>query len=544
MFVPSNSDSFLIKLINMHVLQVSNTPVTLILKSSSTLLGNPIVNWNGYGSTVNTANSKITKQHNIKQRRRRNGVILAGFAFEKRARYPIEKAANQLMKEASSLLVYQDILKKPVAKAFLDVVNGIRSRETAETLLRLYGVFFKLMALGCFSSWQDFVLDSILEGGGSPFAIAAANVGNPQSVWSSGIPESLRLAAASDLGCLQALTITESTLARWVVDLVSEQTDIKLPWKVSSIPDLDVCSEEETYSLSPEISFKDFDDAPEMSTLSTLGASVVQKERLAKTFKKNDIMEIDREIWRKKIGDLVRWSEAVPLLVDYYATHSYGILASVTAFRWKTEKLVCDKFFYSQHKSICNFSHQRTHLESLQKNFRNHASRSPAQHVLLKGELRIVSFPSNELKALHKLLEDLAQHWQLRFVVVIDDFILKGGDGHIKLLKSALDGRCQDFPSNIIICGTSTHCLQAEDVHTSFSNLRSSFRMIIQMKSLSLEQYLVCVEELLNLKMRLFPSIKVNIDDLFNRAKQWVESENLYTVQDASQFVNNFFHSY
>ena len=34
----------------------------------------------------------------------------------------------------------------------------------------------------------------------------------------------------------------------------------------------------------------------------------------------------DREKWRKKIGGLWRWSEAVPLLKEYYALNGIGRL--------------------------------------------------------------------------------------------------------------------------------------------------------------------------------------------------------------------------
>lgn len=65
-------------------------------------------------------------------------------------------------------------------------------------------------------SWEDYILEGILAGENNPFVEAAANVGNPKSAWSGGVPPSLQAAAAADLDSLQRLSITESTLSGWV----------------------------------------------------------------------------------------------------------------------------------------------------------------------------------------------------------------------------------------------------------------------------------------------------------------------------------------
>jgi hypothetical protein len=45
------------------------------------------------------------------------------------------------------------------------------------------------------------------------------------------------------------------------------------------------------------------------------------------------LIEQDREEWRKKIGGLWRWSEAVPMLESYYASHSLGLVGSTQGDR-------------------------------------------------------------------------------------------------------------------------------------------------------------------------------------------------------------------
>jgi hypothetical protein len=60
------------------------------------------------------------------------------------------------------------------------------------------------------------ILDGILAADANPFAEACANIGNPRSKWSGGVPLSLQVAAAADLDSLQRLSVTESTLVGWV----------------------------------------------------------------------------------------------------------------------------------------------------------------------------------------------------------------------------------------------------------------------------------------------------------------------------------------
>lgn len=475
-------------------------------------------------------------------------ATLASLGFSADPRISIERAANNLLKDAASLLLYQEVLRVPPAQAFLKVLLALRRGDDGWKLLDAYGEFYKLMAAGHFLSWEDLILEGILAGEGNPFAEALANVGNPRSKWSGGAPPSLQAAAVADLDSLQRLSVAESTLVGWVTDLVP---DVRPEWRVAAESTL---SSRDIKKVSTPIgkegsSCDSNSSTPDGSLLQLDSLTFHSKEVPSLKDFRNDTLASNRETWRKKIGGLWRWSEAVPLLEEYYARYGIGRIACEQALQCKGGKLLQDASFYP-YKNACNLSIFMKHREKLSKDFEKHSSRCAAHHILvhgptgsgktwlvklalyglvMQGKLRVVHMPKNEIKHLQGILEELAKNWQLHFVLVVDG------------LSMTDDLVSMDWPENVMMCGISlmstSRELDAKKVPNEFSDM---FTTILTLDHLDLQTYLVCVEDMLNSneKLGVAPSCGIRKSHM-EQAVSWANERNALSVRTAAQFVRS-----
>ncbi|OAE19531.1 hypothetical protein AXG93_2742s1000 [Marchantia polymorpha subsp. ruderalis] len=575
----------------------------------------------------------------VQSRRRSVRRTCASLGFTADPRIGIERAANGLLKDAAMLLVYQDVFRSPPAQAFLKVLLALRRGDDGLKLLESYGEFFKLMAIGRYPSWEDYILEGILAGENNPFVEAAANVGNPKSAWSGGVPPSLQAAAAADLDSLQRLSITESTLSGWVAEMV---TDVKPEWRTAAASNFSskIIHKSPAYAEegSNTFGFNLSEEKPEAEP-SAVGVDQVKKSvseeaegiesapgRYLKTI--HTFLDEDRERWRKKIGGLWRWSEAVPLLEKYYADHSVGRVASTQYLQWRAGKLMLDTKWVVKTTTACDLSLNREKKEILLKNLTKHAHRRTAHHVLLYGpsgigktwllrsalsevtsikDLRIVTLPVSELKSIFAVLEELARHWRLRFALVVDDlfsrtiveelqlaahkygpielqaqhpencvstdvfdksiyriwqqrsiwgvessasgfvplvnmqFALWGGEETYTLLKSALDGNSQEWPENVLLCGTSSRkvAIQGKDGVAGYGDLSHLFGSTLEFADLDEVEYDTCVKELLENRIAN-TSFDTNMsrEEVVQQGKAWAENINARSVRSAAHFVN------
>ncbi|KAH7277757.1 hypothetical protein KP509_38G005600 [Ceratopteris richardii] len=439
----------------------------------------------------------------------------------------VERAANNLLKDAASLLLYQEVLRVPPAQAFLKLLIALRRGDEAWKLLDAYGEFYRLMAAGNILSLEELILEGILVGEGNPFAEASANVGNPRSPWSKEVPPSLQYAAAADLYSLQRLSVTESTLVGWVVDLVS---DVRPEWKVAAESTLSSRDLKKVHGSSGDVSCTD--------------GVMLHSETRADDH--GDFLAHNRETWRRKIGGLWQWSEAVPLLQEYYAEYGIGRIACEQALQCRGGKLLRDTNFYA-YKETCNLTILKEHSQKLFKHFERHISHCEASHVLVlgpagsgkttlvksvlhsfvkQGKLRVIQMQKGEIKHLQSILEDLARNWQLRYVVVVDG------------LSITDDLPLVEWPENVMLCRIS---LSKElSMEKLSSETEDSFGMILTLNNLDHETYLLSVKEMLDFNKRL--DVKPTDDSWqshMDEADEWAKDRDPISVRSASQFVRN-----
>uniref|UniRef100_A0A061QXK5 Uncharacterized protein n=1 Tax=Tetraselmis sp. GSL018 TaxID=582737 RepID=A0A061QXK5_9CHLO len=121
----------------------------------------------------------------------------------------IEKQAEELIKLASSLLVYQYVLKQKPGQAFLKILLRLQGGRPADAL-EAYGEFYHALSIRGYASWQEYVLRQIFWGKHCTFAQQAAAGDLPADAASPA-----HEAARHDLDVLQQLCVTESTLVSW-----------------------------------------------------------------------------------------------------------------------------------------------------------------------------------------------------------------------------------------------------------------------------------------------------------------------------------------
>lgn len=71
-----------------------------------------------------------------------------------------DKHADNLTRAASSLLLYQNVLKNRPAQAFLKLLLYLQ-KGRVQDILEAYGEFYSSLAAGNYLSWQDFLLEEV-----------------------------------------------------------------------------------------------------------------------------------------------------------------------------------------------------------------------------------------------------------------------------------------------------------------------------------------------------------------------------------------------
>ncbi|GBG77196.1 hypothetical protein CBR_g23523 [Chara braunii] len=591
-------------------------------------------------------------------RRTRTGWIQSGYrrvtvsaiGFQPDARVGIERAANGLLRDAASLLVYQAVLQGPPAQAFLRVLLSLRRGEDSLKVIEAYGDFYRQMVEGGHQSWQDYVLDCILAGHDNPFADACINtarrwrggvVSPPEGMEGreegvkqedaaedlDNVPLSLIAAAESDLDSLHRLCITETTLSGWVCDVA----EMKPEWRAAAATNLAMrqngskassgnSTVQQDTQLMPESPWRKFGfelSRADPSAISPADPSMMEQNPMAGISSEDDSSrdtedteshtnhsrngsvcrdrrpesrtadsslkvtvagEGVREELRRKIGGLWTWSEAVPLLKDYYRTCGVGISASCTELMWKANKLVGARGSilrkYGDDRKQCNLRIHAELREKIRRNLERHAAGRAAQHVLLYGAsgtgktwlmrgllegvmreqgLRTVLVQKGDLKTISMLLEEVSAQPHLRFAIFLDDVMLRAGDDAFSALKTALDGAFQVWPRNAIVCATSpfqglvrsTTGVDGSSADAPESGkgmddggpLGQHFGIAMNLSFPSDEEgFLSCVREFV-----AHENMPLEIGEVNERCKQWLQGRTGLSWRSLNQFISSVF---
>jgi uncharacterized protein len=433
--------------------------------------------------------------------------------------------------QASSLLIYQDVLALEPGNYFLQLLQALTDLTDSENATKTkadmaclvaYGQWFKAMASSNSSSsgthslgnhsWQDYLIAQVLTTN-NPFIQLA------QTVDFGEIPHDLVTAVKHDLNVLQNLSYADgNSLHQWLQALVS------LPFHPVAWQGQDDCQPQD---LDPHV------------------VSLSQK------LKKSD-----------------RWSDVLPELAKYYRDYGTGLFAQYMALRWQAGELV--GIAHPDLVQIDNLIGYELQKETLLKNTEFFLAGYQALHVLLYGSrgsgksslvkallrqygdrgLRLIEVAKSDLKDLPIITEQL-RHAPQKFIIFVDDLSFEKESEDYKALKVLLEGNLASRPSNAIVYATSNrrHLLReyfserprpsdSEEVHPWDTvqeklSLSDRFGLTLTFTGADQQTYLQIVAHLATKA-----NLAIGDEDLEYRALQWATRHNGRSGRTAQQFID------
>lgn len=317
-------------------------------------------------------------------------------------------AANRVLHQLSSLLLFQAVFADPVGQAFrrlakLMAIEGV----SAIQLLQAYGLLFQAQA-ATGRAWMEQVIAQILA------------VENPFTQWAARsplaqLPPALVAAARHDLQQLQALAQWDT--ARW----------LKLMQPIVGDSDL--------VSWNP----------PEMEPTSAIAAQMLAA---------------------------ADWGTLLPALSEHYRQAGVGKFATYGAFRWQGGDLVgVANPDPVRLEDLAGYPSQRQLLikntEFLLRgypalNVLLYGGRGTGKSSLVKAlmnqyrdrGLRLVEVAKNDLIDLSRIMEQLRTVPQ-KFILFVDDLSFEPDEHTYTALKVLLEGSLAARPQNLVVYATS-----------------------------------------------------------------------------------------
>jgi predicted AAA+ superfamily ATPase len=406
-----------------------------------------------------------------------------------------EKMISEIYKKVSLLVLYQGVFDNAIGQAFITLL----ATDNVADFLKAYGQLFQALASKNIS-WNDFLIEQILLDD-NPFSQQVQK----KSVWE--LPESLINGVKQDLSILQSLYN-------------------------SSI-----------YSLSNSTVFEQ---------IKFLIFPAWEVENKLESF----------------LHSSSDWTELVEDLADYYRECGTGIFARYQALRWQEGRL--QGITHPDPVQIQDIVGYEMAKKTLIKNTEFLLAGYPALNVLLYGcrgsgksslvkgllqkyhsqGLRLIEVAKSELKDLPLIIEIL-QDLPQKFIIFVDDLSFEEDDEAFKALKVVLEGSVTARPKNVVVYATSNrrHLVReffadrprpkdSDEVHNwdtvqeklSFSD---RFGLTLTFEPANQEKYLEIVRHLASLA-----KLKISLEDLEFRAKQWATQHNGRSGRTARQFVD------
>jgi len=359
---------------------------------------------------------------------------------------------------ASSMLVLAPVMRGAVAEAFLSTLAACGKYQASnKDIMTAYSKFYGLLLQAGYESWPDYLLDQALLGRDSSLARAVAQGGLGE-----GAP--ILDALAHDLEVLQALAVGMPELAEYVGDMAPL---VGPEWVQAA----------SSASLRRPAKRLGGGDTPRVSGIS-LGAP---PRFIARPPTSDELGQ-----WKSSIASKESWSEAVPLVVQYWATHGFGITSRNSALRWVKGALEegpdpappgqagapTSSPLVSAAAPLTNLSVLEPQRAALAANTARHCEGLPASHALVAGPsgsgkswllwdstlaagrergLRVVDVGA-DAGAILEAARGCGRYPRLRFVVVADhvDMPLRGSTA-ADIMAGLSSTGASGWPSNTLL---------------------------------------------------------------------------------------------
>lgn len=270
------------------------------------------------------------------------------------------------------------------------------------------------------------------------------------------------------------------------------------------------------------------------------------------------------------------WGGSLETLSEYYRKKGVGIYGQYHALRWVKGNGVEGRLVGVRNvdsiKITQLYEYEREQAKVMQ-NTEQFLAGYPANNVLLYGDrgtgksstvkallnmygkkgLRLVEVQKQDLEDFPIIIAQLAERPQ-RFILFIDDLSFTQDEGQYRELKALLEGGLETKPNNVIVYATSNrrHLVQesfsdkaitgydVENEEVRFMDtiqeklsLADRFGITVTFVAPDQKRYLTIVQ-----KMAQERGLKVDTDELSERALKWELNNNSRSARTARQFID------
>ena len=411
------------------------------------------------------------------------------------------RSARALQCQASSLLLYQSVVREEVGLAFFKLLQAL-ANERDNLALEAYGTWFRMLA-STGKNWQEYLLDRIIEDE-NPFSDEARQGKKPSPSFIAAVQHDLRV--------LQKLYNCDGKqIARWL-QIVCALPDEPPTWQEQKSEDLLPIVKELKRSANWEEVWPDL-----VRHYQKFGTGIFARYHTFR-WEKETLQGIDRPD-PIRLSDIVGYDRPKRILIE----NVRFLLAGYRALH------------------VLLYGSRGSGKSSLIKALANEYG---------DRGLRLVEVAKSHL---HQLPEIVRQLWQRpqKFILFVDDLSFEEDDDTFKALKVVLEGNVIARPDNVIVCATSNRRhlvreffadrprpsdadeVQAWDTVQEKLSFSDRFGLTLTFEPASQETYLEIVRHL-----AARSQLDIATKELERQALQWATQHNGRSGRTARQFVD------
>lgn len=427
------------------------------------------------------------------------------------------KKEDEIMISLDSLCIYKGMFKEGVGAKFSTLVESLYSYNSIEDCISKYNDFvYELFSEYNNLSFKEYVVEGIIESV-NPFNTSIEKAGGVEDFILTGVNNEL-----------ESLNYISNVNSLWIKDiLISKCVDNEiLCKKINNLLDWGI------RKFSCEVLGKD--------DYGTIKKLFVQKEE---------------------------WTDLIDRLVDFHNNNGTGKFAKYKAFVWENFNgenghlrgiSEPDPIKLSQ---LIGYASQK---EEIIKNTEHFLNGSPANNLLLYGSrgtgksstvkailnhyyeegLRLIEVDKEQLVDFTRIIRLLKDKKQ-KFIIFVDDLVFDENEGSYSALKTIIEGRIENRPSNILIYATTNrrHLVQEkftdrDDVHSKDTmeeklSLADRFGITISFFTPDQKEFLKIVDGIVRNR-----GMEIDEQYLHREALKWEKWHNGKSPRSATQFID------
>ena len=276
----------------------------------------------------------------------------------------------------------------------------------------------------------------------------------------------------------------------------------------------------------------------------------------------------DFEIMKELLMSSNKWEKCTEQLIDFHKKNGTGRATAYSAFVWERyqgeEEGHLREISEPDPIKLSDLVGYELQKQDIIKNTRNFVRGVAANNLLLYGArgtgksstvkailnefyqdgLRLIEVDKDQLSDFTRIIR-LLRHKKQRFIIFVDDLVFAENEASYSALKTILEGRIENRPSNILIYATTNrrHLVQEkfsdrDEVHSKDTqeeqlSLADRFGITISFFTPDQKEFLKIVEGLASAR-----GLKVEQEYLHREALKWEKWHNGRSPRSARQFID------